>query len=135
MRPSDRAGVRAMLGDIPDDVFAINRWQTEGPAWHIEQEGEPVAIFGIQLQHQAAGTAWLVCTERMQSFKKLLRHCRTVRENAFSQAGMRRIDALVLADWHQAAGYAAKCGMEYEGLRRCVGVNGETFQQFAAVKS
>lgn len=134
MRPGDRAGVQALLGDIQDDVFAVNRWQTNGPAWFIEQDGEPAAIFGIELHHQAAGTAWLLCTPEMHSFKKLLRYCRTVRDNAFSHAGMRRIDALVLADWPQAAAYAAKCGMEYEGLRRCVGVNGETFQQFAVVK-
>lgn len=135
MRELDRAGVRALLGDIPDDVFAVNRWQTDGPAWFLEQGGEPVAIFGIQLAHKTAGCAWLVCTERMSSFKKLLRHCRTVRDNAFTRGGMRRIEALTLVGWPQAADYAAKCGMEYEGLRRCVGVNGETFQSFAVVQS
>lgn len=132
MRELDRRGVQALLGDVTADVFAVNRWQTDGPAWCVEQDGKPVAIFGIQLQHPGYGTGWLVCTEQMRSFKKLLRFSRTVRDNALRH-GMRRIDALTLVDWPQAAAFAAKCGMEYEGLRRCVGVNGETFQAFSVV--
>lgn len=131
-RQQDWACIRAMLGDVSPEVFAVNRYQTDGAAWWLEQDGTAVAILGVQRQHERAGCAWLVCTDRMRSFKKLLRFSRTVAANAMG-SGWLRIEAHTLVGWAEAERYALKCGMQFEGLRRCCGVSGESFKTFSMV--
>jgi hypothetical protein len=133
MRDEDRRGIEAAMGKTSAETFAVNRYQSEGPAWFIEQDGAPVCIFGIQLQHDKAGIAWMVCANNMRSFKKLIRFSRTVADNAFKHAGMRRIEACTLVGWEQAKEFAKRLGMDHEGTRRQVGTGGESFHIFARV--
>lgn len=138
MRPQDRAGIQALLGDIGDEVFAVNRWQTDGPAWSIEQGGQVVAIFGLQLPNAWSAVAWLVCTPAMGplSWRKLIRHSRTVASNLMNpahEAFRHRVEAHVMASWPEAAEFAERLGFTLEGTRRAAGRQGEDVQLWAMV--
>ena len=132
MRPLDRACVNAMLGEISADTFAIDRFQSPGAAWFMEQDGEPVAIFGLQHQHEKSVVAWLCCTGSMRSFKKLIRFSRTVADNAAAH-GVRRIEVHVLQGWARAEEFAKHLGCTFEGTRRHSGVGGESFHVYSRV--
>lgn len=138
MRAQDRAGIEALLGDIDDEVFAVNRWQTDGPAWCLRQDGEPVAIFGLQLPNDWTATAWLLCTPALGalSWRKLIRHSRTVAANLMDpahQAFRHRVEAHVMAAWPEAAAFAERLGFQLEGTRRAAGRQGEDVQLWAMV--
>src|SRR5574343_88696 len=130
MRARDWECIRATIGDITPETFAVGRFQSNGPAWFIEQAGQPVCIFGIELVHDRYGVAWLACTDEMHSFKKLFRFSLTVANNAFSVLGMARIEAQTLAGWVQAEAFADRLGLKFEGTRRNAGINGESFHVF-----
>lgn len=139
MRPQDRAGIVAMLGEIDDEVFAVNRWSTEGPAWTLARaDGEPLAIFGLQLPNAWTAVAWLVATSAMgpASWRKLVRHSRTVAANLMNPAHAahrHRVEAHVMADWTEAQQFAQRLGFEMEGTRRAAGRQGEDVQIWAMV--
>lgn len=138
MRDNDRRCVRALLGDVDDDVFAVGRWQTAGPAWALHQDGQAVAVFGLQLPNDWTAVAWLICTPAMSatSWRTLMRHCRTVAGNVMdpgNAAFRHRVEAYVLADWREAAGFAQRLGFEFEGTRRAAGKGGENVQMWAMV--
>lgn len=129
MRPEDRACKVAALGwSVTDEAFAVNRFQTEGPAWTLLEGGEPVAIFGLQTASWQA-VAWLVATPAVtrQSWRKLVRHARTVRSNLGS-AALHRVEAHVLAGWSEAGRFAEHLGFTYEGTRRAAGSGREDVQ-------
>ena len=129
MRPQDRRCVEAMLGTVDDEVFAVDRWQTTGPAWTMEQDGHAVAIFGLQMPNDWTAVAWLLC-------RKLMRHCRTVAGKVMDPGNAvfrHRVEAYVMADWREAAGFAQSLGFEFEGTRRAAGKGGEDVQMWAMV--
>lgn len=134
MRALDAQVMRAMMGDLKPDTFAINRYQSNGAAWFLEQDGEPVAMFGLEQLNDRCVVAWLCCTDSMRSFKKLIRFSRTVADNA-AEAGIARIEAHVMEGWGEAEGFAQRLGMELEGTRRMCGTAGESFHIFARVSS
>lgn len=138
MRERDRRCVEAMLGKVDDEVFAVDRWQTSGPAWSLHQDGVPVAIYGLQLPNAWTAVAWLLCRPRMSgtSWRKLVRHCRTVAGNVMAPgtaAFHHRVEAYVMADWREAAAFAHRLGFEFEGTRRAAGKGGEDVQMWAMV--
>lgn len=129
MREQDRQCVRAVLGDVSDEVFAANRWGTEGPAWSLWQD-RPVAIGGLSFVSAWSGVLWMVATPEVsqQSWRKLLRHTRTVLANAGDPANpnyRHRIEAHCLSTWKEAIRFASRLGMAYEGRRFAVGSCGE----------
>jgi len=134
MRALDAKVMRAMMGDLKPDTFAINRYQSNGAAWFMEQDGEPVAMFGLEKLNEKCVVAWLCCTDSMRSFKKLIRFSRTVAGNA-AAGGVVRIEAHVMDGWGAAAGFAQRLGMEFEGTRRMSGNAGESFHIFARISS
>lgn len=129
MRAEDRFAARALTGSGSAEWIAANRWQSEGPAWCLYQDQEPVAIFGISMHSPWCGTAWLICRPSIdgQSWRKLIRHWRTVAAN-LKGSPMRRVEALVLEDWAGASRFAECFGMKLEGTKRGAGQAGENLQ-------
>ena len=131
MREEDRKCVRAVMGDVSDEIFAVNRWSTEGPAWVLDQDG-PVAMFGLSSSSPWMYTAWLVASPRCarQSWKKLIRFARIVRGNVPAH----RVEALVLSGWVEAARFAHSMGFVHEGTRRKAGRDGQDIEVWGYVK-
>lgn len=131
MRPEDRDCLAAVAGGCNAEAFAINRFQSDGAAWTLLQDGEPVAILGLSSVSPWAVNAWLIATPAMsrQSWKKLLRFARTVRDNALQKT--RRIECMVLSTWPKAAGFAESLGFELEGVKRNAGKGGEDVLLYA----
>lgn len=139
MRANDRRCVEALLGEITDEEFAINRFQAYGPAWTILQAGEPVAIGGVTFVHDWVGVLWMLTTDRIdgQSWRKLIRLGRNIITKAMDPANQyqkRRIEAHVLKGWDAAERFACHMGLQYEGTRRRAGYRGEDFETWAIVK-
>lgn len=134
MRPEDRGCIEAIVGACDAEVFAVNRWQTDGAAWALYQDGRPVAMFGLLTLNAWTLNAWLVATPAMthQSWKKLLRFSRTVRGNALKTT--RRIECTVLSTWTRAARFAESLGFELEGVKRGGAKGGEDILLYAIVQ-
>lgn len=132
MRDDDHRAVKALLGNVGDEVVAVNRWQTPGPAWSLFQDNEPVAIFGISMPQEWTGTAWLMMKPNLsgQSKRKLVRHCRTVAAN-LKESSLHRVEALVMEDWPEAIKFVRRLGFRYEGTKLAAGSRGENFQIWA----
>lgn len=130
MRALDWACVRAVIGNVGADIFAANRWQTEGPAWALVQDGRPVLMFGLSFSCAWSAVAWLVATPAVshQSWRKLMRFAATVRANITDRTAPHfkaRIEANVLAGWPEAEKFASRLGFAYEGTRKRAGSAGE----------
>ena len=84
MRPENRESMMQGLPDMSPETFAINRWQTDGAAWALFQDGVPVAMGGIAMALPWLGVAWFVVASGINrnSWKKLLRFSRRVFANA-----------------------------------------------------
>lgn len=137
MREADRRCVRALLGEASDETFALSRWQTEGPAWSVVQDGEPLAILGLSFGTPGVATAWFVATDAIdrRSWRKVLSHCRIVAGNVFGEgSGLHRVQASTLGDWAEAARFALHLGFEHEGVRRRAGSGGEDIHEFGMIK-
>lgn len=137
MREWDRRCVRALLGDVSDEAFAVNRWQTEGPAWTLVQDGEPVAILGLSCGTPGVATAWMVATNAVssRSWRKAISHSRIVASNVFEEGtGLHRVQASTLGGWAEAAKFAQRLGFQHEGVRRRAGSGGEDIHEFGLIK-
>ena len=138
MRPLDRACVFALLGEVSDDAFAVNRWQSNGPAWALVAEGKALAIGGVSLPNEWTGVMWLVVRDGLplETWRKLMRQTRTVISNALDPANSvhrHRLEAHVLESWGDAQKLVRGLGFEFEGTRRAAGRGGENIQQWAIV--
>ena len=136
MRPMDRACLRAVMGEISDEEFAANRWGTTGPAWAVADSGSPVAIGGISFQSSWSGVVWLVATPalRRQSWRKLIRHARTVLRQILDPAHelhRHRVEAYVLGGWEGARALVGHLGFQHEGTRHAAGSRGEDIETWA----
>jgi hypothetical protein len=137
MRPEDAACVRSATGREPGEWFAVDRWQTYGPAWTLLQDGQPWAIGGLALRNAWSGVLWLICRPgmRSQSWRKALRQTRTVIANAMAPGNperRRRIEAHVLHGWGGATGFAQRLGLTLEGVMQQAGAQGESIEVWAA---
>lgn len=132
MRAQDRHAVRALTGANSAEWFAANRWQSEGPAWALLEENGS-AIFGLSMHAPWAATAWLVTSPGFDSWRKVVRHCRTVAAN-LKDTPLHRIEALVMDDWPAAQRFAARLGFKHEGTKRNAGFHGEHFQVWALTR-
>jgi hypothetical protein len=139
MREQDRRCVHAMLGDIEDEAFAVNRWQTTGPAWAVcDEAGVPAVVGGLTLHNDWFAVAWLLAAPGLspQTWRKVIRLGRTVLMNAANSRHAQyrhRIEAHVLAGWAEAERFAPRFGFRLEGVRRGAGSGGEDFQTWAIV--
>lgn len=131
MRAQDRDCILVMTEGHTDESFAVNRWQTDGAAWHFLQDGIPVAMGGICQINPWTGVAWMVSTDGVssESWKKLIRFSRKVFNNA--RKTIPRIEAHVLQGWEQAERYAPKMGFTYEGTRFKAARDGRNVLVFA----
>lgn len=135
MREQDRYAAKAVMGNVGDEVFAMSRYQTEGPAWSMSCGLGPIAIFGLSMHTKWSAVAWMIATPQMtgESWRKLMRHCRTVLGNV-DASPLHRIEAHVMADWPEAIEFAQRLGGRYEGTRRKAGRDGQDVQIWAIVK-
>jgi len=135
MGERDRHAIRAVMGAVGDEVIAANRWQTDGPAWVLIRDGAPVAIFGLAMYSGWSAVAWLISTPAMRSdsWRKLIRHCRTVLAN-MQASPLHRIEAQVMVGWPEAEAFAAHLGLTRESVRRKAGRHGEDVQIWTIVK-
>ena len=139
MRDQDRACVRALLDDITNEAFAVNRWQAHGAAWSmVDEAGLPWAIGGVNLPNSWMGIFWLVVAEGLplESWRKLMRHTGNMLVNARDRGSSvyrHRIEAHVLADWPEAQKLVGRLGFIHEGTREGAGRNGEAIQVWAIV--
>jgi hypothetical protein len=134
MRQWDRRCMVAQLGQISDEEFAVNRWQSPGPAWVIYQDGKPAALAGISLPNAWAGTLWFLATDEMKSWGKLLRETRRVIGNITNprHAEYRhRLEAHTIEGWLGAESLVEHLGFRNEGFRARVGWGGEGFKVWA----
>lgn len=135
MRPEDRACVQAILGPVSDEVFAVNRWQSDGPAWTLlDAQGNPQAIGGLAFSNDWSAVLWMVAAQGIgrDSWRKLLRATRTVLQEATNPKNphyRHRIEVCVM--WAEAARFAQALGFEFEGTKRQAGRGGEDVQIWA----
>lgn len=139
MRPEDRDCVRAMCGCEPGEWFAVDRWKTDGPAWVLEQDGQPWCIGGLSFSNAWSGVLWLVARPgmRAQTWRKVMRAARMVLEvmDPAHPLHRHRVEALVLESWQGAQALADRLGLVLEGTRRAMGSNRESVQMRAAVRA
>lgn len=131
MRPTDWECLKAVTTIEDPEVFGLNRWQTDGAAWSLHDDsGVPVAMGGISQTVPWIGTAWMVATQDMDlaSWKKLVRHSRTVFRNAAKV--IQRIEAHVLPTWPEADKFARSLGFVLEGERHRAGREGQSILTF-----
>lgn len=133
MRDEDAQCVRAVCGRESGEWFAVDRWQTAGPAWTLVQDGQPWAIGGLSLPNGWTGVLWMVARPGLsaQSWRKALRATRTVIGRALADDNpMRRhrIEAHVLRGWSGASRFAQHLGLELEAVRRNAGARGESVE-------
>jgi len=125
MREMDWECLRAVTTIESPEIFGLNRWQTDGAAWALFNDfDEPVAIGGLSQSVPWCATAWMVATDSMDtaSWKKLVRHSRTVFRNAAKT--IPRIEAQILGTWTEAEKFAKHLRFEFEGVRRRAGREG-----------
>lgn len=137
MRPMDAACVRAVCAREPGEWFAADRWQSTGPGWTLLQDGEPVAIGGVNLPNAWTGVVWMVArpSMRLETWRKGIRHTRTVMRNALqmdNEQRRHRLEAHVLHGWREASAFAQHLGLTLEGIRRQAGAQGESIEVWAA---
>lgn len=137
MRAMDRACLQALLPGFSDEQFAVNRWQTDGPAWALVQDGEPVAIGGISFTNAWTGVFWLIATDAMRRKQwefaiRTLDNVLARAQDPTNPAYRRRLEAYTLRDWPQACRFAAS-RFECEGVKRGAGASGEDIVTWARV--
>jgi hypothetical protein len=125
MRQADSECMHAVGFTTEPEQIALYHWQSEGAAWTVLDDGEPVAIGGLRLATPWIGVAWFVCTDRMRpvTWKKLIRHGRIVLGNASKR--LRRVECHVLSTWTEAVVFAKRAGFEVEGVRHNAGRDGQ----------
>lgn len=130
MRAEDWKCLEAVTTITNPEVFALNRWQTDGAAWSLNVGRTPVAMGGISLSVPWVGVAWMVCTDRMSpaSWKKLIRHASIVIPNAAKT--VQRIEAHVLSEWPEAVKFARRLGFHLESTRYKAGRDGQNIYTF-----
>lgn len=129
LRQADFDCLQSATSLVTAESFALNRWQTDGAAWTLV-DGEPVAIGGLAMAVPWIGVAWMASTDAMTpaSWKKLVRHSRTVFANAAKT--IPRIEAYVIDSWPEAMKYAQCCGFVLEGVRHRAGREGQDILTF-----
>lgn len=138
MRQRDRECIQALLGPCSDETFAVNRWQSNGPAWSLYQGGRPVAVGGVTLQSAWSCVFWMYATNDIsrESWRKLIRHTRTVLSNVTRPTHehyRHRVEAYTLPDWTEAGELARRFGFVHEGVRRGYGSGGEDMNVWSIV--
>ncbi len=138
MREHDRACIQALMPGVQDEQFAVNRWQTDGPAWTLlNDQFEPVAIGGISFQSEWCGVFWFVarpCIQRKQ-WEKAIRTLDTVLscvQDPNNPNFKRRLEAYTLGGWDAAERFAAS-RFDFEGTKRGAGSRGEDILLWARV--
>ena len=134
MRERDRWCLHALMGDIEHEAFAVNRWQTTGPAWVMDDaDGVPLCIAGLSFSNDWTAVWWLIATDGMgaNSWGKALAHARTVtRQIAHPRHEhyRHRVEAHVMADWPESQRWIQRLGFRHEGTRVAAGRGGEDVQ-------
>lgn len=138
MRPEDAACVRAITGQNPGEWFAVDRWQTPGPAWTLLQDHTPWAIGGLSMPNDWTGVFWFIARPglRPASWREVIRRTRHVMQRAMADdnpAKRQRLEAHVLHGWAGASRLVDTLGFQLEGIRRRAGSGGESIEVWGCV--
>ena len=136
LRCNDREGITALLGGFDPEVFAMMRWQTNGPAWSLHHDGRPVAIGGVEFVNGWTGVFWMAAVSDItsESWRKLIRHTRIVVANITDPTHenfKRRVEAITIGGWDEAERFAQSFGFSYEGTKIAAGSRGEDLKVWA----
>lgn len=143
MRPRDAWCVAALRGEFKPDEFAVDRWQSLGPAWALHDDAGPLLLAGLTFTSAWSACFWLVAHERAdalaptaQTWRKVVRETRKVIANVLdprNEHAKRRVEAHVMADWPEARRLVQHLGLELEGTCRKAGSRGEDIEIWARV--
>lgn len=122
---TDRRDLRAMA----DKLEAL------GPAWSLVDDGEVLACAGLGMMWPGAAEGWaivrpgLTARQRLQVARAFLAGV----PRRMADAGLRRLQASVIADNDLGVRLARRLGMDEEGRMRRYGPGGEDHLRFALV--
>lgn len=143
MRPRDAHCITALRGPFDPDTFAVDRWQTPGPAWALHDDAGPLIAAGLAFTSAWSACFWLVAHERAdalaptaETWRKVVRETRKVIVNVLdprNEHARRRVEAHVMVGWPEARRLVAHLGFEHEGTCRKAGSGGEDFEIWARV--
>lgn len=125
MRRQDVDCLHAVSDGVDHAQFGSILAASEGYAWSLFDDGQPVALLGVKVPVPWIGVGWVVCTDGMStaSWKKLIRHARIVLGNASKR--LRRVECHVLGTWAEALLFAQRIGFEVESVRHNAGRDGQ----------
>ncbi len=133
MRASDRAAMRAIQPAMTDEQFAIDRLHTTF-RFTLLDGLTPTVIGGANVTPSGTAVAWMVATDQIHNVAKpLLRTCRDFVKALFSEKHVHRLEGYVLAGVPECKRFAEAFDLEFEGIRRKAGANGEDILMYGRV--
>lgn len=125
MRESDRRALAAVCPGMTLDQFAMDRFGTDHRYTITAPDGEPVVIGGARMLTTGTAMLWMVATPRIVELgKTVVRMCRRF-VAALDEQAVRRLEGSFLQGEDVCERFAARFGLEFEGVRRCAGAQGE----------
>jgi hypothetical protein len=122
MRESDRRALAAVCPGMTPEQFAMDRFGTDHRYTVTATDGEPVVIGGARMLTTGTAMLWMVATPRIAEIPKaVMRVCRRF----VGAIEARRLEGSYLAGETVCARFAARFGLEFEGVRRGAGAHGE----------
>lgn len=101
-------------------------------AWAVEREGELLAVAGISRLWAGRGVCWCYLARSIPKAVWPALHRAALR--GIEGAGLRRIEAEVVAGWRPGERWAGLLGFYPEGVMHAYGPNGEDFTRWARVR-
>lgn len=122
MRESDQRALAAVCPGMTPDQFAMDRFGTDHRYTITAPDGEPVVIGGARMLTTGTAMLWMVATPRIGEIgKTVVRMCRRF----VGALDVRRMEGSFLKDETVCERFAARFGLEFEGVRRGAGAQGE----------
>lgn len=135
LRRADEDELRAHLGSVFGDLLHLTRhWISEahGLAWCAEYEDQPAALFGLGRLVPHVACAWAFGTDRFTRVAPAMTvHIVDRVIPALRGLGIHRVEARALETHAQSIRWLPKIGMNFDGVARRWGANGEDFLVFA----
>ncbi len=112
------------------------RFIATGPAIALLNADRVIAVGGIWTADGGkVGTCWLLTSQEFGAYAKTaLRCCRNMVAMAHEEYGMRRVQALILADHERNRRFAQACFLEWEGNMRCLAPDGTDMALYSSIR-
>jgi hypothetical protein len=126
--PSDYVRVAALDGRQGDDLEqTASTFAMSGPARTLCIYGEPLACAGISIQWTGLGLAWAIVSSLALKHRRALHSSvKDGMREMIAAYGLRRVDALVMADFWVGRRWLQGLGFVEESLMPRYGPAGET---------